>query len=116
MQDLIRLLLQEQSDLGLHCFHMQFCQVQRCTKFFGHLPYILFENKQKKPKHLGSQVLNASDFASQGPGFESCCRQNSAHDCMALHDTEPFIIILPLSLNDLNNVEKDKKTPNHYNV
>ena len=54
-------------------------------------------------------MLNASDFASQGPGFKSYCRQNSAHDCMALHDTDPFISILPLFLNDLNNVEKDKK-------
>ena len=39
---------------------------------------------------------------------------NSAHDCMALYCTEPFIIILPSSRCDLNNVEKDEGTPNHY--
>ena len=29
------------------------------------------------------------------------------HDCMALHCTEPFIILLPSSPYDLNNVERD---------
>ena len=31
--DLIRLLLQEQSDLGLHCLPMPFCQTLWCMKF-----------------------------------------------------------------------------------
>ena len=31
--DLIRLLLQEQSDLGLHCLHMPFCQ-KLCVQNF----------------------------------------------------------------------------------
>ena len=30
-------------------------------------------------------------------------------DCMVLCCTEPFIIILPLSLYDLNNIERDLK-------
>ena len=30
---LIRLLLQEQSDLGLHCLHMPFCQTLLVIKF-----------------------------------------------------------------------------------
>ena len=42
--------------------------------------------------------------------FESHWRQNSAHDCMVLHYTKPFIIALPLSRYDLNNVE----TQNHH--
>ena len=31
----------EQSDLGLHCLHMPFCQTFRCSKFLGHLLYML---------------------------------------------------------------------------
>ena len=33
VQTQIRLLLQEQSDLGLHCLHMTFCQTVLCMKF-----------------------------------------------------------------------------------
>ena len=44
-----------------------------------------------------------------GLRFESRWRQNSAHDCMTLHCTEPFIITLPSSQYDLNNVERDEK-------
>ena len=33
VQTLIRLLLQEQSNLGLHCLHMPHCQTLWCTKF-----------------------------------------------------------------------------------
>ena len=40
-------------------------------------------------------------------GFKSPKRRNSAHDCMVFHCTEPFIIILPLSRYDLNNVERE---------
>ena len=35
--------------------------------------------------------------------------RNSAYDCIALHCTEPFIITLPSSQYDLNNVERDVK-------
>ena len=38
-EDLIRLFLQEQSGLGLHCLHMAFCQKLWCS-ILGHLPYI----------------------------------------------------------------------------
>ena len=34
---------------------------------------------------------------------------NPAYDCMALHYTEPFIIIFPSSRYDLNDVERDVK-------
>ena len=44
-----------------------------------------------------------------GPGFEYCWRVNSAYDCMVLHHTEPFIIILSSSQYDLNNVERAVK-------
>ena len=40
---------------------------------------------------------------------KSSWRQNSAYDCMALHCTEPFIIILPSTQYGLNNVEWDIK-------
>ena len=33
VKTLIRLLLKEQSDLGLHCLHMPFCQTLWCTRF-----------------------------------------------------------------------------------
>ena len=33
VQTQIRLLLKEQSDLGLHCLHMSFCQIVWCSKF-----------------------------------------------------------------------------------
>ena len=55
-------------------------------------------------------MISAADLGSQGPSFESHWRrQNSAHDCMALHCTEPFIITLPLSRHGLNNVARDVK-------
>ena len=54
-----------------------------------------------------SGVVSTPDFGSQDPGFESLYKRNSAHDCMALHCTEPNIITLPSSLYDLNNVERD---------
>ena len=41
--------------------------------------------------------------------MESCQRRNLAHDCIELHSTDPFNIILPLSRYDLNNVERDVK-------
>ena len=49
------------------------------------------------------------NFGSQGQGFKSSWRQNSAHDCVALYCTEFFIIILPFSQYDLSNVERDVK-------
>ena len=57
-------------------------------------------------KHLGGQMVSAPGFRSQGPGFEFGLGQNSADDCMAFHCTEPFIVTLPSSQNDLNNVER----------
>ena len=45
----------------------------------------------------------------QEVGFES--RQNSSHDLTAFHCTELFIITLPSSRYDLNNVERDLKHP-----
>ena len=39
----------------------------------------------------------------------SSLRLNSAHDCMAFHCTEAFIITFPSSKYDLNNVERDVK-------
>ena len=37
VKTLIRLLLMEQSELGLHCFIMPFCQELSCTNFLDHL-------------------------------------------------------------------------------
>ena len=54
-------------------------------------------------------VVSAPNFESQGPRFESSWRQNSAHNCMAVHYTEPFVIIPTSSQYDLNNVERDVK-------
>ena len=54
-------------------------------------------------------MVSASDFRSQGREFEAQCRQNSVHNCMMLHCIKPFIITLPLSRYDLNNVERDVK-------
>ena len=53
-------------------------------------------------------MVSTPNFGSQVPEFKSCWK-NSAHDCMALHYTEPFIIILPLSQYDLSNLERDVK-------
>ena len=38
------------------------------------------------------------------------------HGCAALHCIEPFIIILPSSRYDLNNVEKGCTTPHHHHM
>ena len=51
-----------------------------------------------------SRVASAPDFGLQGPEFESYWRQNSGHY------KEIFIITLPLSNCDLNNVERDINT------
>ena len=56
-------------------------------------------------------VLPTSDH--EVPGSNSAGIGNSTHDCMALHCTEPFIITLPLSWYDLNNVERDIKHQTH---
>ena len=49
-------------------------------------------------------MVSAPDLRSIGPGFKSHWRWNSSHDCLVLHCREPFIIILPSSQYDLNNV------------
>ena len=54
-------------------------------------------------------MVSAPKFRSQGPGFESCKRQNSAQECKALHCSEAFIIILLLSGYDLTYVDRDIK-------
>ena len=53
------------------------------------------------------QAVNTPDDRSWGTGFKYCWRQNSAHDCKALHCTESFIITFPSSQYDLNNVERN---------
>ena len=50
-----------------------------------------------RKKNLRGRMVRASNFGSQGLGLESNWRQNSCHDCMALHCTEPFIVLLPSS-------------------
>ena len=54
-------------------------------------------------------MVKAPNFRSHDPRFESCWRQNSAHDYMALYCTEPFIIIITSTRYDLNNVERNEK-------
>ena len=44
--------------------------------------------------------------------LETCWWSNSPHDCMALHCTDPFIIIHPSSPYDFSNVERDVKHQN----
>ena len=51
----------------------------------------------------------APTCGSRGAGFKSHWRQNSACDRLVRSCIEPFIITLPSSLCDLNNVERDKK-------
>ena len=53
-------------------------------------------------------MVSALAFRIRGHGFKSRWGWNSAHDCTALHCSELFIIILPLSQYDLNNVKLDK--------
>ena len=62
-------------------------------------------------KCLGGRVVSALDLRLQGLRFESRCRGNSIHDCMALHCTEPFIMILPSSQYNLStcNIERNVK-------
>ena len=43
-------------------------------------------------------------------GWNLGWRQNSAQGFMAPHCTEPFISTFPLSLDNLNNVERDVKS------
>ena len=56
-----------------------------------------------EPEWLALQTWNIRS------GFEFSWRQNSAHDCIVLHCTEPFLIIRPLSCYGLNDVERDVK-------
>ena len=60
-------------------------------------------------KHPGGWVVSAPNFGSPGPGFKSCRRLNSAHDCMSLHHS------LSSFLN-LNKCWKGCKTQNHYSA
>ena len=60
-------------------------------------------------KHPDGWVVSTPDIGSWGSGFGSPCSWNSAHDSTALHCTEPFIIILPSSPYDLDNIERDVK-------
>ena len=57
--------------------------------------------------HLGARVVSASNSGSQGHRLR--WRQNSASDCMVLHCTEPFSIILRSSRYDLNKYSADDK-------
>ena len=61
-------------------------------------------------KHLGSRVLPTSDYKVLG---SNSVEADSARDCNVLHCTEPFIITLPKSQYDLNNVERDIKPNDH---
>ena len=45
-------------------------------------------------------MVNAHNFRSLGPDFGSSWRQNSAHDYMALHYTEPSGVILEGDLGE----------------
>ena len=52
---LIRLLLQEQSDLGLHCLHMSFFSDTLVFEILGHLLYILCPRYLKTTKVVRSE-------------------------------------------------------------
>ena len=58
-------------------------------------------------KHPGGGVVSFTGFGLQHPGFESGRNRNSAHDSIAPHYIESFIITLMLYQYDLNNVERD---------
>ena len=51
-------------------------------------------------------ALPTSDYEVLG---SNSVEADSACDCIVLHCTEPFIITLPKSQYDLNNVERDIK-------
>ena len=57
----------------------------------------------------GGRVVSTPNFGSWDLRFKSSWRRNSAQDCIALHCRKPFIITLPSSQYDLNNVERDVK-------
>ena len=65
-------------------------------------------------KHPGCRVVSAPDFGSRlpypNPGGRGI---QPMTDCTELHCTEPFIIALPSSRNDSNNVERGVKLLNH---
>ena len=68
---------------------------------------------QPRQKCLAGWVISASNFRSQGPGFESLWRWNSAHDytafhCIAFNYHPSIILIWP------QQCWKWQKTP-HYN-
>ena len=60
-------------------------------------------------KHTDGCVASAPDLGIRGPGFKFHWRWNSAHGCMDFYCTESFVILLSLSRNGLNNVERDVK-------
>ena len=64
VETLIRLLLKEQSDLGLHCLHMPFCQPLWCMKFQD--TYRMWTNNlTNKPVNLCCSILALSQFDAQ---------------------------------------------------
>ena len=54
-------------------------------------------------------MISSLDFGLCGPRFESISKRISDHECMVLHHTEHFIIIVPSSQYCLDNVERDIK-------
>ena len=58
------------------------------------IAFLLFSPLWKRPQHLFCLI--------------------SGHALHSTVVTEPFIIMLPLSWYDLNDVERDVKTPNHH--
>ena len=72
------------------------------------LTFLYVRRKQTQTCLHNWLSVSAVDHGLQGPGFESCYRQNSAtKDYTALHCKDPsFIIIVASSRNDLNNVER----------
>ena len=49
-------------------------------------------------------MVDASDKESRESGFECCWGWNSAHDCMKLHCTELFLVIIPAAYLKMSSV------------
>ena len=83
-----------QQDKGINNWLYQEIRINKCLNEV----YVYLEGQEASTSH---QAVSSSDFRSWDPGFKSPWRQNSAHDFMALHCTELFIITHSTSQYDL---------------
>ena len=65
--------VKEQSDLGVHCLHMRFCQKLWCIEFFDIYP-TLWEKKTKTKKKNALTHKKLTDMSYLHSAAYLCCK------------------------------------------